>query len=483
MKKIVFALVGICFWVSVGVGQVNFRYVFGGSQFDAGYAAIQAIDSTYMVAGTTSSFGSGVSDMYFLKIDTLGGNVWQKTYGGNNIEKALSVKQTLDSGFVLAGYTNSFGNGGYDFYVVKTNSTGDTLWTKTYGGSNWEFANSIEQTADKGFIIAGGTYSFGNGDEDIYIIKTDSMGVIEWSNFYGGTGEEEAKSIKQTIDGGYIVAGYTKSFGNGLSDAYYLKLDVNGDTVWTKTIGFAGNDYANSVVVTDNGDYVFAGSVHNTNSNIDLAFIFRTDQNGDTIWTKQFGNPNSTIANTISKTTNGCFVWSGKINLGGETEIYFYKIDQYGYYVFAKTYGTTSGYDEAFFNFQCFDNGYIVGGLTDGFGFGDNDVLVIKTDSLGSSATGVIAINVNEIVNTETQFILYPNPSNHQITVEEGNSDKSKIKKIECINNQGIIINIPFIKNATNSFQLNTNELNAGIYFIKIHTDNKIICKKMIVQH
>ncbi|WP_176231860.1 Ig-like domain-containing protein [Candidatus Hakubella thermalkaliphila] len=156
--------------------------------------------------------------------------LWQKTYGGKDLDWASSIQQTKDGGYIVAGGTESFGAGGYDFYILKLDSTGKVLWEKTYGGEYYDEASSIQQTKDGGYIVAGYTTSFGTGSLDFYLLKLDPQGKVLWEKTYGGEYWDGAFSIQQTQDGGYIVAGYTTSFGAGEEDFYILKLDPQGKT-------------------------------------------------------------------------------------------------------------------------------------------------------------------------------------------------------------------------------------------------------------
>jgi hypothetical protein len=166
--------------------------------------------------------------------------VWQKTFGGNSDDEALSIQQTKDGGYIVVGYTSSFGVGNWDIYVIKLDAKGDNVWEKTYGGSGYDIAYSIQQTTDGGYIIAGKTGDLYSGD--VYIIKLDKDGNKMWEKTLGGSGDDGAYSIQQTTDGGYIVAGYTSSFVAGVAggwyrDVYVIKLDENGNEVWEKTFG------------------------------------------------------------------------------------------------------------------------------------------------------------------------------------------------------------------------------------------------------
>jgi hypothetical protein len=185
--------------------------------------------------------------------------LWTRTYGGSNDDYAWSVEQTADGGYIVAGSTNSFGAGDFDCYLVKTNSQGDTLWTRTYGGSDDDRATSIQQTADGGYIVAGFTLSFGAGSGDFYLVKTNSLGDTLWTRTYGGSSDDKGFSVQRTADGGYIVAGFTLSFGAGGYDFYLVKTNSQGDTLWTRTYGGSNQDEARSAQQTADGGYIVAG--------------------------------------------------------------------------------------------------------------------------------------------------------------------------------------------------------------------------------
>ena len=255
MKKIS-SLAVLFLLIQFAFAQIEFQRTYGGIGDDEGRCVKQTIDGGYIIAGSTSSFGAGATDLYLLKVDSLGNPQWQKTFGGPNIDRGYSLDITSDSGFAICGYTNSFGSGGYDIYLVRTDSLGNLLWSKTFGGTDWEFGYSIRQTSDAGFIIAGGTYSYGNGNEDAFIVKTDMNGAFAWSKTFGGANDDEAKSIKQTSDGGYILCGYTKSFGDSAGDVYVVKMNATGDTTWTREYGDSGLDEASDIIEVANGDFV-----------------------------------------------------------------------------------------------------------------------------------------------------------------------------------------------------------------------------------
>jgi len=195
---------------------------FGG---DEGNSVQQTTDEGYIIVGTTSSFGAGEDDIWLIKTNENGDSIWTKTYGGITGEEGYAVQQTNDGGYIIVGYTDSYGAGEDDIWLIKTDANGDTIWTKTYGGSSNEEGFSVWQTSDSGYVITGYTNSFGAGDNDVWIIKTDANGDTLWTKTLGGVESDVGKSIQQTADGGYIVTGYTSSFGAGGEDVWLIKLD------------------------------------------------------------------------------------------------------------------------------------------------------------------------------------------------------------------------------------------------------------------
>ena len=316
----------------------TFAKTIGGGGDDFAYSITQSSDGGYVVAGWTESFGAGSEDIYVVKLDSSGNVVWTKTIGGSLTDGAGSIIQSSDGGYVVAGGTLSFGAGYADFYVVKLDSSGNVLWTKTIGGSNDDEAISIIQSSDGGYVVAGETSSFGAGGWDIYVVKLDSSGNVQWTKTIGGSNDDEAKSIIQSNDGGYVVVGRTWSFGAGYGyDFYVVKLDSWGNVVWTKTIGGGDSDDANSVIQSSDGGYVVAGSTRSFTEDVNI-YVVKLDSSGNVVWTKTIGGSSNDVALSIIQSSDGDYVLAGyttSFGAGGE-DFYVVKMDANGNVCFSQ---------------------------------------------------------------------------------------------------------------------------------------------------
>ena len=372
MKKSIFLTVLLAaFFVSAAIadpGDTLWTRTYGGSAQDQAQCVQQTTDGGYIVGGFTRSFGVGEYDFYLVKTDDSGDTLWTRTYGGSVSDNGRYVQQTTDGGYIFAGQTRSYGAGSADFWLVKTDDSGDTLWTRTYGGSSGDYGYCVQQTTDGGYIVTGSTSSFGAGSADLYLVKTDDSGNTLWTRTYGGSGHDYARSVQQTDDGGYIIAGYGTSFGAGGYDFYLVKTDDSGDTLWIRTYGGSSDDFGYCVQQITDGGYIITGSTSSFGAGGDDIYLVKTDADGDTLWTRTYGGSEGESGQSVQQTTDGGYIVAGKTSSfgAGNEDVYLIKTGDNGDTLWTRTYGGT---DKDYANSvqQTSDGGYIIAGDTYSF--------------------------------------------------------------------------------------------------------------------
>ncbi len=359
---------------------------YGGTRDAFASSVQQTPDGGFIVAG---SIGFSSHGIWVLRLDSEGSVVWQNTYGGTG---ASSVQQTSDGGFIVAGSIFSLGNSISSPSVLRLNSSGDVVWQKNYGGTGYDFAHSVKQTSDGGFIVAGDTNAFGAGGSDAWLLRLDSAGSVVWQKTYGTTGDDVANFVQQTSDGGFIVAGGSNGPGGsgGSGFAWVFRLDPAGSVIWQKTYAQPGFNDANSVQQTSDGGFIVAG---HTSSMVAVGFfivhawVFRLDSTGDVVWQKIYGGTGTGIddASSVQQTSDGGFIVAGGTSSfgAGGNDAWVFRLDSTGDVVWQKTYGGP-GDDGASSVQQTSDGGFVVAGGTSSFGAGGFDAWVLRLDSSGN---------------------------------------------------------------------------------------------------
>lgn len=372
------------------IGKSFFAYAFsppatewsktyGGAGNDGAYYVIQTSDGGYALAGFTSPSGTNNHDFWLIKTDSSGTVQWSKTYGGNGIDDAYSVIETADGGYAMAGFTNSSGAGNYDGWLVKVDSSGNMQWNKTYGGATADDLYTVVQTGDGGYALVGYTTSFGAGAADGRLVKVDSSGNLLWSQTYGGTGVDDAVSMVKTSDGGYALVGFTRSFGVGGTDFWLVKVDSEGVLQWNKTYGGPSDDSAHSVVQTGDGGYALAGFTSSFGSGGGDFWLVKVDSSGNMQWNRTFGGHGMDNAVSLVKTSDGGYALAGYTGSfgAGSSDVWVVKTDSFGNLVWSQTYGG-AGADYAYSIIQTSDGGYALAGNTASFGTGSSDCYFVK---------------------------------------------------------------------------------------------------------
>ncbi|MBA7676218.1 hypothetical protein ES703_84459 [subsurface metagenome] len=301
--------------------------------------------------------------------------VWEKTYGGKGEDIAHSIQQTKDGGYIIAGYTTLKGANGMDFWILKIDEKGGITWDKTYNRSSADKAHSIRQTEDEGYVIAGGP--------GFWVLKIGNDGSIIWNKTYNKVLFQYALSVYPTKDRGCVAAGHRG--GRGIYQAAVFKLDVKGNIIWEKSYGGERGDEFYSVRQAKDGGYIIAGSTTSKGAGGKDLWVFKLNKKGDTIWDKAYGGKSDDMAYSIQHTEDeGCIAAGYTASKGaGGMDFWILKLNEKGNIVWEKTYGG-KGNDKAYSIQQTEDDGYIVAGYTASKGAGDDDIWILKLDKNGN---------------------------------------------------------------------------------------------------
>ena len=415
--------------------RIEWETNYGGTSQDQANAVRQTSDGGFVAAGkSTSSDGdlsgnNGGEDIWIIKTDADGALQWQHNYGGSDDDRAEDIIQTLDGGYVVAGYSRSSdgdvggNNGSWDMWILKLDAAGDLEWERNYGGSNNDLAYSIRQTLDSGFVIAGSSMS-NNGDvganfgnADYWVVKTDAAGNIQWEENYGGTSSDVAFSMTLTSDGGYALAGQTQSANgdvganNGAYDYWVLKLDASGAILWSHNFGGSNSDLAKEIVETADGGLMVAGTSFSadgdvgSNNGISDFWLLKLDAAGGQQWSRVFGGLSYDEAESICQSADGGYVVVGlsrsSVGGGGGTNIdnfWVVRTDVSGNLLWQRQYGGI-GIEQAFSVLQASDGGFVIGGLSEfptgdvGGNQGGWDMWLVKLASLPGSISGHVYLD------------------------------------------------------------------------------------------
>lgn len=454
---------------------------FGGSDHDYGRFVKQTKNLGFIVVGSTYSYGSGNSDVWLFKIDSSGNEEWNQTFGGDERDMGNSVCETSDGGYIITGSTESFGAGKSDVWLIKTDARGHEVWNKTFGGNGRDYGACVRQTENCGYIISGSTASFGSGESDIWLIKIDSSGHEVWNHTFGGNGWDGSECIHQTTADGYIISGSTASFGAGNNDIWLIKTDSNGNKLWDYTFGGSNNDGSHSLQQTADGGYIITGWTHSFGEgNADL-WLIKTDSNGKKVWSKTIGGSKHDDGSSIQQTTGGGYIITGWTeSFGrGRLDLWLVKTDANGKKIWSQTFGDKE-YDMGYSVQQIIGGGYIITGHTNSHNGGSNDDLwliriapeVTKVESNTDDLTFRFMLEQN-----------YPNPFNPSTEIAFQIPISSDVK-LEVYNVQGQKVTILLDeKRDAGSYKVHfdANGIPAGLYFCRLKAEKLAQVKKMLL--
>lgn len=499
--------------------QLTFQQAYhGGETADFGRAVQQTSDGGFIFTGITS-IGAGPSDMYLLKTAPDGSIQWARSFGGPGNESGHFVQQTTDGGYIVIGNTDTrIGGGPWDMYLVKTTANGTLEWSTTYGDAGVEEGRAVQQTTDGGFVVTGRVT--GPGGLHMCLLKVNATGAIQWAKIYGNTSSTAVgEAVKQTTDGGYIIAGSTSMHGN--FDVFLVKTAADGSLQWTKTFGDSLSDMGYDVSQTNDGGYILTGTYGRSftdslsTSYYGDVYLIKTSAEGGLQWSKTFGYPlQHGIGHTVQQSQDGAYVIVAEKN-----EAYLLKTTSMGDLLWSKSYGKLIGASGKTAGHITSDGGFVLAGTVTNAATGF-DVYLIKTDSAGES--GCNEMNANTQVNTgglagtggiatplllgthpiatqstvggqaitlcstasldelpsKNAITLFPNPFVYQTTLESTeylnnatvtlyNSTGQAVKRIEPV--------------FGHTFTLFRENLAAGVYYLYLFENNRHIAREKLI--
>ncbi|HSY75479.1 MAG TPA: T9SS type A sorting domain-containing protein [Bacteroidia bacterium] len=454
------------------VYNLKWARIIRGSNDDYGYSLVKTYDKGFAVSGFTSSYGYGGGGIYLLKLDSLGNLLWSETIQGQH---GYSILQTADGGFAIAGNINTCALCPSKAYILKLDSAGKVKWAETIGGTSNDTTYAMIQTKDKGYALAGVTTSFGAGGKDMYLIKLDSSGNMQWNKTVGGTNDDVAYSLLQTFDGGYAMAGYTTSFGAGGKDFYVVKLDSLGNTMWTRTLGGTNDDIAKSIIQTSYGDIVVAGTTISSVSGDNFTYLVRLDSTGKWKWSKLITSVTGSV-NSIIKTTKG-FTTAGTTSYfgAGENDAYILLLD---------TAGNTCINANNIQHITGVDSGRVSsGGTLNPFS------PIISIDTSATATTGTITnycyqtgpTNVANTALIENKPEVFPDPATNKITLEY-TLQGLNYTSIKIVDITGNTLFSTTINENINDYTIPVSGLANGIYIMQVISTKKTFYLKFIKQ-
>ncbi len=438
-----------------------------------GYQITQTQDGGFLFVGERHEIAGGTSDAYLVRTNAQGELMWARMYGGDDNEYAIGAVQDEQGDFIVGGFTETFGAGIRDMFLFKVTEGGDTLWTRTFGGESIDAANDMKQTSDGGFIMTGYTFSYGAGSSDVYVVRTDSIGQVVWQKTFGGTLNDIGHSITETADGGFVIVGETESFGVGNRDVYLLRLNADGLLQWSYAYGGSNYEAGNAVVIRENGDIAITGYTRGEGAGAEDFLLLLADDQGTMKWARTYGGPEDETAKAIIATPDNGFLMTGyarSFSLGG-LDVYLVRTDSMG----------ISGCDEAVENFTTRVITSLEGTPASEVGYGT----VIKQRPTLSGRTNTTVANPCKILNTVSSeessdfFMIYPNPTEEVLCIKTSNTSSTRNLLLSLFDTFGRRVLQKPLEGGENRLVL--PPLAPGMYIVSVFDGFKTISRSIVI--
>lgn len=460
---------------------------YGGKMNESGADIVKVPGGGYLALGSTFSFGGGDHDVYALRLDEFGDTLWSKTYGGPGTEYGYGVWTTSDGGFVTVGMARSTGAGKGDMFLTRLDSLGAEMWSKTFGGPERDEGWSVRQTPDGGFIIAGVTGSFGAGLEDFYLVKTDSTGALQWEKTFGGSGGDWADAVRVTADSGYILIGTTTSFGEGYSSVYVIRLTQAGNVLWANTYGGIKSELGTSIEQTSDGGFIFAGATASFSEDFNDVYVVKIDAAGSLLWENHYGGAFDERGYAIVELADGGFMVSGTTETfgSGKIDVYLLRLDSSGWMIWSATYG---GAESDFCRSMILDDNRnpVILGHSYTFSSGGSDMYLIKVE--GDITTDVQIFSDPTLPDGFALGQNYPNPFNPETNIPFSVPRATSVK-VTALNILGQVVATLLDSRVSPGLHIirwdgRTDagaSLASGVYFYRLQFEGKSYTQKMLL--
>lgn len=457
------------------LGNLNWGKTYGSTISETIQGMTPTSDGNYALIGTTFSFNSQpYGNTYLLKVSPSGNLLWSKIYGGPDYDYGHSIKETSDHGFIITGLSSSFSAGGYDLHAIKTDSAGNAVWAITIGGPSNDEAQKVVETNDGSFMLFGTCSSYSPmmiPYNEFTICKISSGGNFMWMKKYSCGGYNNCYGVQPTNDGGYVLAGWTDGYGQGQNDVLVMKSDSSGNIAWAHTYGGDSLDIAYNIISAPNGDYLVSGYTKSFGSGNYDAYVLRLDSVGNHLWSKTYGGAAQEFASAICNTNDGGFALVGNTKSFGVTgsDIYFLKCDANG----------NNGCNETGAATVQMNPTPSVTSINPITLLLWNSINVTSTTASGGSSTLLCTTVPSTLDFSHDELIqIFPNPANKIITVK---TTDYMLENFEVYNYLGLKMEVD-CQSQQNETILDISNLKSGMYFITCDINGKRSVTKFLKQ-